>query len=73
MSENKSIGALWINEGKVGKFLAGKITIDDVTTSIVVFKNKYKDSDNHPDYRIFLGKKQGDTEKTPPPDDLDPF
>ena len=58
MAEKKDIGALWINEGKAGKFLAGNITIDGVTTSIVVFKNDYKKADNHPDYRIFLSNKQ---------------
>jgi len=72
MADN-SIGALWINEGKGGKFMAGKITIDDVTTSIIVFKNDYKKADNHPDYRIFTSTKQ--VEKIPdiPSDDLEPF
>ncbi len=56
--KNESIGALWINEGQKGEFLAGKITIDGVTTSIVVFKNNYKNADSHPDYRIFLSNKQ---------------
>ena len=72
MADN-SIGALWINEGKNGKFMAGKITIEGVSTPIAIFKNKYKNTDNHPDYRIFVSKKQ--VEKIPdiPSDDLEPF
>jgi len=71
--KDNSIGALWINEGKNGKFMAGKITIEGIITPIVIFKNKYKNADNHPDYRIFTSTKQ--VEKIPdiPSDDLEPF
>ena len=59
-TKNESIGALWINEGKNIKYLAGEITIDNEVTKIVVFKNSYKTEEKHPDYRIYLkaAKKQ---------------
>ena len=72
MAEN-SIGALWINEGEKGKFLAGKVTIDGITTSILVFKNDYKKSDSHPDYRIFLSNKPAGEIPPQPENDLEPF
>lgn len=74
MADKKDIGALWINEGEKGKFLAGKITIDGVTTSIIVFKNDYKKADNHPDYRIFLSNKQvGKSPVATTEEDIEPF
>lgn len=59
-TKNESIGALWINEGKNIKYLAGEITLDGEVTKIVVFKNSYKTEEKHPDYRIYLktAKKQ---------------
>lgn len=52
--KNTSIGALWINEGKNIKYLAGEIEVDGTKTKIVVFKNSYKTEEKHPDYRIYL-------------------
>ena len=54
MSEGKSkyIGALWLKEGKNGKFMSGEIEIDGEKTSILVFKNTYKEKPNQPDYKI---------------------
>lgn len=51
-SELVELGALWFKEGKQGKFMAGKITIDDQDIKIMVFKNEYKNADNHPDYKV---------------------
>lgn len=52
--ENNSLGALWINESKAGnKYMAGQIEVDGKKIKIVVFKNKFKEEEKHPDYRIF--------------------
>jgi uncharacterized protein (DUF736 family) len=51
-----SIGALWVKEGKSGKYMSGVIDIDGVKVNIVVFKNSYKREDKHPDYRILRSK-----------------
>ena len=50
----KNIGGLWLKTGKAGKkFMTGRIEIDGIKHKFVVFKNKYKQQDNHPDYKIF--------------------
>lgn len=75
MKENE-IGALWINKGKKGEFLSGKITIDGEVTAIIAFRNDYKKAANHPDYRIFLSTKQGGEQEDKIPqktDSLEPF
>lgn len=56
--KNESIGALWIGEGKTGKFMSGEIELDGKKTRIIVFKNNYKKEDKHPDYRIYLAKEK---------------
>jgi hypothetical protein len=67
----QSIGALWIKEGKKGKFLSGKITIESFDYQIVVFKNTYKkEGDNQPDYRIFMSKPKEERQDEP---ELEPF
>jgi len=53
-----SIGALWLKDGKKGKFMSGVIEIDGKKTSILVFKNTYKDNDKKPDYTIHQPEEQ---------------
>jgi len=60
-----NIGALWINvstkNGK--KFMVGNITINNITTKIIVFKNEKKNSDNQPDFNIVLKKENPETQQ----------
>ena len=51
MALNK-VGALWLKDGKKGKFMAGNITIGDQEISIMVFKNDKGDNPKRPDYTI---------------------
>jgi uncharacterized protein (DUF736 family) len=60
-SDQIEIGALWKKEGKAQKFLSGTIKRsaipqgnDDI--QIVIFSNKFKKADNHPDLRMYLSK-----------------
>lgn len=47
------LAALWLNEAKDGsKYMSGKIN----GLNVLVFKNKFKEKDNQPDYRIYLAK-----------------
>jgi hypothetical protein len=48
------IGALWIGEGKKGKFMSGRIELsENQEVRILVFKNGYKENNSHPDYIIY--------------------
>lgn len=40
--------------------MSGVVEIDGVKHKIVVFKNKYKEDEKHPDYRIFPSEPRGD-------------
>jgi hypothetical protein len=52
-----NIGSLWLKENPKGKFLSGKITVEvngvKVTQNVILFKNKFKEKPNHPDYVVF--------------------
>ena len=53
-----NLGSLWLKQGKSNKYLSGKIVLQDsngetITQNIIVFKNKFKEKDNQPDYVIF--------------------
>ena len=53
-NEKKNIGGLWLKTSEKGnKFMSGSIEIEGVKHKFVVFKNKYKQGDTHPDYVIF--------------------
>ena len=48
------IGALWLGEGRNGKFMSGRIELTEgQEVRILVFKNGYKEENKHPDYIIY--------------------
>lgn len=71
MAMNK-IGALWLKEskkedenGKKMKFMSGVLESNGKKTEIVVFKNKNKTTDKHPDYEMYLSEKRGQKAEQP--------
>jgi uncharacterized protein (DUF736 family) len=63
------IGALWKKQGQSQKFLSGTIKRSTIPEGkediqIVVFSNKFKKADNHPDLRIYISKPRGDATPT---------
>ncbi len=48
----EKIGALWIKDGKQGKFMSGIIG----GKSVLIFKNTRKKDSKHPDYEVFQGQ-----------------
>lgn len=59
-NDNVEIGALWKKQGKSQKFLSGTINLKsigyDKDVPVIVFTNKFKQKDSHPDLRIYLSK-----------------
>lgn len=60
-SDQIELGALWKKEGKGQKFLSGTIKRSALPEGnediqVVIFSNKFKKADNHPDLRMYLSK-----------------
>ena len=51
--QKRELGALWVREGKSGKYFYGKIGEKDNQEEVVIFRNKNKNGDNHPDFIIY--------------------
>lgn len=64
-NDNVEIGALWKKQGKSQKFLSGTINLKaigyDKDVPVIIFTNKFKQKDSHPDLRIYLSKPKGDS------------
>lgn len=60
-NKNNRIGALWIKEGRKGKFMSGNVEIDGVKVDIVVFKNDKGDNPKRPDYSILKSEPRGES------------
>jgi uncharacterized protein (DUF736 family) len=56
----REMGAFWTRESSKGKYLSGSIEIDELGVKkkikVVMFPNRYKDSDKKPDYVLYLNK-----------------
>jgi uncharacterized protein (DUF736 family) len=48
------VGALWKREASDNPHLSGSINIDGTEHKIFIFKNKFKEEDKHPDYRVYI-------------------
>ena len=59
--QERECGALWKQKGRNQNFLSGHIEVDNgfgekQKVRLVVFSNKHKTNDNHPDFRVYLSK-----------------
>jgi hypothetical protein len=70
----REVGALWKKQSPTQKFLSGHIKIDDgmggeEMLQVVIFNNKHKQKDNHPDFRIYksVPRTQSTTSGQKPP------
>jgi uncharacterized protein (DUF736 family) len=57
--QKREVGALWKKKSATQPYLAGHVNIGDSKVKIVIFTNKFKDTDAKPDYRIYLAKEAG--------------
>lgn len=74
VKRDDELGALWLKTGKTGeKFLSGIINLADGTEQkVLVFPNRHKKTDNHPDYRIIKANPTPRQDAKPAADDF-PF
>tara|TARA_Y100001934_G_C12002517_1_gene608349 strand:+ start:361 stop:639 length:279 start_codon:yes stop_codon:yes gene_type:complete len=61
--QERECGALWKQKGKSQNFLSGHVEVDNglgekQKVKLVVFSNKHKNADNHPDFRVYLSKER---------------
>jgi uncharacterized protein (DUF736 family) len=56
----RELGALWAREGKNQNYFSGYVTVGELgfekKIKIVGFKNNFKDSENHPDFRLYVSE-----------------
>ena len=52
----REIGALWKRESPNQKYLTGKLKVDGVEKNVVIFSNKNKQKETHPDFRVYLSR-----------------
>lgn len=57
--QQREIGALWKNEGRNQKYLAGHIKNEDGSEQkVVIFSNKNRSSDKAPHFRVYKSEEQ---------------
>jgi hypothetical protein len=50
----REIGALWVKESPSQKYFSGHFTDQDGSrVKVVIFTNKHKKKETHPDYRVY--------------------
>ena len=57
--QQREIGALWKNEGRNQKYLAGHVKMPDGSEQkVVIFSNKNRSSDKAPHFRVYKSADQ---------------
>lgn len=55
--QKREVGALWKKESPSQKYFSGHVKTDDYgeekLLKVVVFSNRHKSKENHPDFRIY--------------------
>lgn len=64
------ITGLWLNKSRNGEtYMKGRINGVDV----LIFKNKHKTDEKHPDYQLYIAPRQNRTESVNSIDEESPF
>ncbi len=59
----RECGALWLRQSSNQKYFSGHVTIQDEMgmdkkVNLVIFTNKHKKKDTHPDFRVYKSEPQ---------------
>lgn len=58
--KDRELGAFWTKDGPKGKYLSGTLEVDELGVkrkiAVVMFPNRYKESDRQPDYVLYSSK-----------------
>tara|TARA_B100000959_G_C14920211_1_gene599159 strand:+ start:122 stop:445 length:324 start_codon:yes stop_codon:yes gene_type:complete len=62
----RECGALWLRQSTNQKYFSGHVTLQDemgveTKQNLVIFSNKHKKKENHPDFRIYKSEPKGQT------------
>ena len=64
--QKRECGALWKKESPTQKYYSGHVKVDDngeeKLVRVVVFSNRHKTKDNHPDMRIYTVEDKTDSQ-----------
>ena len=61
----REIGALWVKESPSQKYMSGHFTDQNGNrVRVVIFTNKHKKKDTHPDYRVYKSAEPGGVNQT---------
>ena len=70
--QKREIGALWKNEGRNQKYLAGHVKMPDGSEQkVVIFSNKNRSSDKAPHFRVYKSEEQKEEEQGSSQSNLD--
>ena len=63
----RKVGALWLRDGKKGKFMSGVLEHNGEKINFMVFKNSFKEKDGPkaPDYTINISEDDEDPRAVP--------
>ena len=62
----REIGALWVKESPSQKYFSGHFTDGDGNkVKVVIFTNKHKKKENHPDFRVYKSATPTNTNNNP--------
>ena len=67
----REVGALWLKQSPNQKYFSGHVTVEDEfgdekKLQVVVFRNRNKQKDNHPDFRIYKSVPRNTSGQKPP-------
>lgn len=71
--QKRECGALWLRQSPSQKYFSGHIVVADEfgvekKVKVVIFSNKHKKKDNHPDFRVYrsepVSQETSETEET---------